>query len=274
MRGAECREFLVWALPRMGFRPAGFRRVRGQVCKRIARRLHALELPDLDAYRRLLETDPTEWRRLDSLCRITISRFCRDRPVFDWLERTGLPGLADEAQAGDRNLLRCWSVGCGSGEEPYSLRIMWDLALARRFPALEFEIVATDADPALLARARTGIYQRGSLRELPDRWITGAFDVADGNYRLRRRFRQGVRFARQDIRRRMPAGPFDLILCRNLAFTYFDDPAQRRILARLAHRLRTGGLLAVGRKESIPEAGHAFRAEAEAPGLYRLWGEA
>ena len=90
MKDTDCREFLDWALPRLGFRRAGFRHVRGQVCKRIGRRLRALDLPDHGAYRQLLDADPGEWATLDSFCRITISRFCRDRQVIDWLEQVAL----------------------------------------------------------------------------------------------------------------------------------------------------------------------------------------
>lgn len=107
MKDTECREFLDWALPRMGFRRAGFQRVRGQVCKRVGRRLHELGLPDPGAYRRLLATEPGEWSKLDSFCRITISRFCRDRQVFEWLKQTALPDLAGRALA---------TVACTAGK--------------------------------------------------------------------------------------------------------------------------------------------------------------
>ena len=76
----------------------GFRKVRSQVCKRIRRRLNTLALDDLDAYKRYLETHADEWPRLDSMCRITISRFYRDRGVFEALEAEVLPALATAAR--------------------------------------------------------------------------------------------------------------------------------------------------------------------------------
>lgn len=78
MRNAECVALLRWALPRLGLRWPGFRRVRRQVCKRIARRIKELGLADVAAYRERLECAPEEWPEFDSLCRITISRFYRD----------------------------------------------------------------------------------------------------------------------------------------------------------------------------------------------------
>lgn len=274
MKDTDCREFLDWALPRLGFRYAGFRRVRGQVCKRIGRRLHALGLPDPDAYRQLLEADPGEWERLDSFCRITISRFCRDRQVFEWLEQTALPELAGRALAQDRAVLDCWSAGCGGGEEAYTLRILWDLCLASRFPAIRFDIVATDASLAMLARARRAVYQAGTLRELPESRVTDAFIRVQGEYHLRREFRTGIRFLRQDIRQRMPRGPFDLVLCRNLVFTYFDEAGQWRVLRRISRRMMAGGILVIGRNEHMPLDSLDFSKDHAAPGAYRYRGSA
>jgi chemotaxis protein methyltransferase CheR len=76
---AECVDFLQWALPRLGLRWQGFRKVRRQVCRRVARRIAELGLADADAYRLYLERNPQEWDALAELCRVTISRFWRDR---------------------------------------------------------------------------------------------------------------------------------------------------------------------------------------------------
>jgi chemotaxis protein methyltransferase CheR len=274
VKDKDCREFLDWALPLLGFRRAGFHHVRGQVCKRIARRMHALDLPDPGAYRQLLDADPAEWAKLESFCRITISRFCRDRQVFEWLGKAALPGLANRALAQDRAMLRCWSAGCGGGEEPYTLRILWDLCLASRFPALRFDIVATDVDPAMLARARRAVYRAGTLRELSESLVAGTFTRTQDEYRLRQAFQTGIRFLRQDIRQRMPRGPFDLVLCRNLVFTYFDEAGQRRVLRRIARRMTAGGVLLVGRNERLPADAADFGEDNAAPGAYHYRGPA
>lgn len=253
MRNADCVAFLKWCLPRLGLRYPGFRKVRGTVCKRVRRRLAALGLADLDAYRARLAADKAEWAALDALCRIPISRFWRDRAVFDCLAREVLPSLTQVAVARGDPRLRAWSAGSASGEEPYGLRLAWSLRAGPRFPGLRLEVVATDADPAMLTRAAAGRYRRGSLRDLPPELIDTAFDRRDDRYDIRVTYRRDVAFVRQDVRHVLPEGPFDLVLCRNLAFTYFDEPGQRALLARICTRLRPGAALVIGRKETLPE---------------------
>jgi chemotaxis protein methyltransferase CheR len=140
---AEYVSFLQWALPRMNLRWAGFRKVRRQVCKRLKRRIGDLGFRGLAEYRSHLEQNPEEWRRLDEFCRITISRFYRDRGVFQTLEDRVLPELAEEAKTARRSSIRVWSAGCASGEEVYTLKILWDLRMAARFSFCELSIFAT-----------------------------------------------------------------------------------------------------------------------------------
>jgi len=248
-----CAEFLQWALPRLSLDWPGFRRVRRQVCHRVGRRVQELKLPDLFAYRSYLETHPDEWKVLDSFCWIPISRLLRDRIVFERLGTEVLPVLAAAAKDRGARELRAWSAGCASGEEPYSLKILWNLEVASRFPDVSLVVVATDVDERLLERARAARYRSSSLRELPPAWLEKAFNRSHDLVELRPEFRAGVEFHRKDIRHQTERGPFDLILCRNLVFTYFAPPLQRETLDRLLSELREGGALVIGLKERLPE---------------------
>jgi chemotaxis protein methyltransferase CheR len=248
MKDEQCVAFLRQTLPRLGMRWAGYRKVRRQVCKRIDRRLHALGLAGVESYAGYLEAHPEEWQQLDAFCRISISRFCRDRGCFERLACEVLPRLVHAASG----VLRCWSVGCASGEEAYSLRLVWAFELEERFPDVALEILASDADPGLLERARRACYRPSSLRELPRDWIARAFEPDGELQRLRPELREGVELRCQDIRSELPEQRFHLILCRNLVFTYFDEPLQRRCLERLTSCLEPGGVLLVGAHESLP----------------------
>ncbi len=252
MKDCECVDFLQWALPRMRMRWQGFRKVRRQVCKRITKRMHELSLRDVSAYRDYLECHADEWSVLDALCTIPISRFYRDRDVFDYLRSEILPSLADAVVARGDHHFRCWSCGCASGEEVYTLKIIWQLCIARRFPDLPLHITATDMEPTMLARSAEGCYSLASLKDFPAEWLGIAFYRSDALFCIRDEFRRGIEFQRQDVRKELPPGPFQLILCRHVVFTYFNEPLHIELLERMIECLVPGGVLVIGKQELLP----------------------
>jgi chemotaxis protein methyltransferase CheR len=262
----DCVRFLQGVLPRLDLKWTGYRKVRRTVRKRMGRRLHELRLSALGAYARLIEQNPEERARLDAFCRIPISRFYRDRGVFDALTGRLLPEMAERALATARAELRCWRAGCASGEEVYSLRLIWDLDLAARFPELRLTLLTTDADDTMLARAAAACYPPGSFKDAPENWPDVAFLRGREVLCLRPEYRHDIRFRQQDVRAVLPDGPFDLILCRNLVFTYFAEALQHRLAGSLAARLRPGGLLVLGAHENLPAESAGFeRAEKTLP---------
>lgn len=255
---AELTGLLRECAPRLRLRYHGFSNVRGQVLKRIARRIRELGLPDVAAYRAQLEREPAEWLVLERLCVVTLSRFYRDGAVWQALEQEVLPqlaaaALADAARDGAAPELDCWSAGCASGEEPYTLAIVWELALAERHPQLRLRVLATDRHEPVLRRAARGCYEPGTLRELPSAWRERAFAAGDGELCLRAPFRRAVVLRQADLSRWLPAETFRLILCRNVAFTYFDEQRQRAVLEQLLSRLAPGGALLAAPRERVPE---------------------
>jgi len=234
-----------------------------------------LELPNLAAYRVRLESDAEEWQVLERLCGVTISRFYRDGQVWDTLRQVVLPNLATAALRAGESRLCCWSVGCASGEEPYTLCILWGLGLGA--PAalelgaprtLGLRVLGTDAGEQVLARARLARYAAGTLRELPAGWREQAFEAQDGAFQLREAFRAAVELRRSDVRVSLPDEVFHFISCRNVVCTYFDEPLQVQTLERLSTRLVDGGLLLLGRRERLP-AGVPFEPWHPELGMYR-----
>ena len=251
MNDPDCTAFLQWALPQSKLRWLGFRKVRRQVCKRLKRRMHDLQLADFAAYRARLENDPGEWQAVDQCCHITISRFFRDGGVFEALRRRVLPDIAAHAKQEGRTA-QIWSAGCAAGEEPYTLRILWDTEIASVCPDVPLIIVATDIDENMLARAQEGCFTATSLRELPSHLIGQAFDRVGPRFCVKPRHREGLRFLHQDIRSEAPTASFDLVLCRYLAFTYFAPVLQEQVLARIVDRLLPNGYLVIGTHERLP----------------------
>jgi chemotaxis protein methyltransferase CheR len=269
MNDADGVQFLQWCLPRLRLRWAGYRKVRRQVYKRIQRRLEFLGLSSLADYQKYLETHQEEWTILDSSCWIPISRFYRDKSVFQFLEHEVLPTLAQRIVEQGERVLRCWSAGCAGGEEPYSLSLLWRLNLQPRFPTVRLVVLATDVDGQAIARAQLGCYPIGSLRDLPEGWRTQGFDQTPEGFRIKREFRELATFLVQDIRQAAPEGTFHLVLCRYVAFTYFDPTLQSDTLRRLVERMAIGGTLVVGKGERLPSDDFGLIPWSEKEGIYR-----
>ena len=266
MSGDKCVEFLQWALPQMRMQWPGFRKVRRQVCRRIAGRIEELHLAGLSHYKTYLADHREEWKKLDSFCRISISRFYRDKSVFQFLQDVVLKELAQEAGT---DSVRCWCCGCAAGEEPYTLSLLWHHFLKPSFPSKDIEIIATDSMKHMLHRALKGHYAGSSIKELPAALLQAAFIRQNKQYLLKSAYRDSVRFIQQDVRKRMPAGPFHLILCRYLVFTYFDEKLQGELLEKILTRLVPGGALVLGKIDRLPYTTEKLESWSEGDRIYR-----
>ena len=271
MSDRNCIDFLQWALPRLGYRWPGFRKVRGQVCKRIRRRMQAFGLPDFTAYRVHIEREPEEWAILDSFCRITISRFYRDKAVFQTIGTIMFLDLAARG-ADEKRAVRCWAIGCASGEEVYTLRILRDCAIAGTRSNVGLSLLGTDADDRILHRASAGCYPAGSLKDLPEELTKRCFETRGGQFCVKPEHRHGITFARQDIRREMPDGPFDLVLCRNVVMTYFEPALQISLMRQISARLVAGGYFVIGAHEALPADVGGFESLAACSRIFRSGG--
>ena len=208
---------------------------------------------------------------LDKLCRVTISRFCRDRLVFDALGAIILPHAAEKAHARG-NEVRCWSAGCASGEEVYSLKIVWEQIAKAKSPGASMSILGTDIDETVLRRARTGCYERSTLREIQPEWLDVCFERKGDLYCIKHELRADIKFRMQDVRNTLPDGMFDIILCRNLVFTYFEPELRQDVLRRISTRLRSGGFVVIGAHEELPNATDSFSPLAECQNILRYSG--
>jgi len=257
-RDAACVAFLQWALPQLRMRWPGFRKVRGQVCKRVARRFKDLALPNLAAYRAYIEAHPNEWMLLDGLCRISISRFYRDQAVWEYLASDVFRSFGERATSQKEAEIRVWSIGCAGGEECYTVTILWRFLTEPPLPHIALRVLGTDADPDQLARAHVSCSRGAVLKEMPLSWRREAFEERAGSFCLRQEFQAGVELQEQDIRRHLPPEAFHLVLCRNLAFTYFEENLQCEIARAINDRLVPGGVLVLGKQEILPKAAGGF----------------
>lgn len=246
-------EFLQWTLPQMGYKWEGFKKPRGQVLKRIRGRIQELELSGgFSGYKQYLKNNPGEWEVLDRLCTVTVSKFFRDRKLWDFI-RDNL--LHEYIRTGNSYPVSIWSAGCCNGEEPYSMAIIADQLSKKVDLEVKTEILATDRNVEVLNRARKEIYPTSALQELTEEELRNYFQKTaqeTEQYRISEKLIRHIEFEQRDIRKSLPSRQFDLAFCRSLVFTYFTLNHQRKFLNRLKSHLVKKGHLVIGGHEEIP----------------------
>jgi chemotaxis protein methyltransferase CheR len=189
--------------------------------------------------------------------------FFRDRIPFDQFRTDVLPVLAERGQPA-----RICSLGCSTGQEPYSLAMLLDEE-RERFPGLQVDILGCDLSSTRLEKAQSGLYtQFEAQRGLPSRLLIRHFDRQDEAWRLSPRIRQMVRWRRANLIGDLRSlGQFDVVFCRNV-LAGMDDAARRRVLEQLALLLPEHGYLLLGLNETVLGLSEAFRPVHGRRGLY------
>lgn len=179
---------------------------------------------------------------LDFLDRMTInvSEFWRNRNRWEVLQSTLLSELRSHLP------LKVWSAACSTGEEPYTLAMILDMAdlLSKS------RIIATDIDEGALAKAQQGTYLERSLREVPEQVVRTYFKPEGLHYKIDPKLKEAVHFSKQNLLMDPFEEGFDLIVCRNVMI-YFTEEAKHVLYQKFARALRPGGILFVGSTEQI-----------------------
>ena len=224
--------------------------------KRIAQRAAQLGLKDVAAYREFLLCDPVEPASLARMLRVRFSSFFRDQLQFELLGSVVIPALLRD---GGKGLFRGWAAACAGGEEAYSLAIIIDEALQLLDTPPRIQLFATDIDEEALAVARLGRYLTDSLGGVTLSRIQHYFTPDKAGYQIAEQIRNMVTFSRHDLldlRTYVPPeslfGGFDLVLCRNFLM-YLDEEGYCRVFDKLFRALNPGGVLLLGKAETVPE---------------------
>jgi len=221
---------------------------------RLQSRMSELRLATLrDYYLALRFGDPAEFDYLVSKIRNGETYFQRESGQVAAVFEEGLARI--KAKLGPIPELRVLSMGCASGEEPYSIA-MYASSCRQELGQSKLQIDACDIDSGALARARQGIYGKASLRSVSQACVARHFEPAGGErFSVRAPYREGVRFYRgnlHELQKFVPGKRYHVIFCRNVLI-YFSPGARRDALRSLGERLEDGGLLLLGMTES---AGH------------------
>jgi two-component system CheB/CheR fusion protein len=238
----------------------------GTLTRRIERRMAMAGITETARYIEKLNAQPSE---LDSLAHdllINVTEFFRDAAAFQVLAETVIPEMV-AAQPPDRPL-RIWAPGCSTGEEAYSLAILFLEAVAASKRAIKLQVFASDVDPHVIAFARAGVYGPEIGSQVSPERLSRFFAREGDGFHVARDLRDAVVFTVQDILADPPFSRLDLISCRNVLI-YLQPGAQDQVLSLFHFALRAGGVLFLGRSETVGEFKDRFEPISKKQRIYR-----
>ena len=236
------------------------------VVRRIERRMQVRHVPDLEHYLNLLESDRSEALTLRREILIPVTNFFRDADSFEALAET-IVKLVRERNDGQP--LRIWAAGTSTGEEAYSIAILFAEAfdLVKRWPSLK--IFATDVEQQNIEAAGAGVFSEAILAEVSPERLERFFTKRGNHYVVKAEIRQNIVFARHNLLEDPPFTRMDLVTCRNVLI-YFKTRAQERALRRLQYAMAAGGSLFLGSSESLGVLQQDFSTISGKHKIYRI----
>ncbi|MEI6128036.1 MAG: CheR family methyltransferase, partial [Pseudomonadota bacterium] len=217
--------------------------------RRIERRKSAHQIDRLHNYVRFLQENPKEGEILFKELLIGVTGFFRDTAVWEKLKEHVLLGLIDELPYG--HVLRAWVPGCSTGEEAYSLAIVFKEALEKTNPHknLNLQIFATDLDHDAIEIARKGFFNSNIIADVSPERISRFFTAEADSFRVNAAIREMVVFAPQNVIKDPPFTKLDILTCRNMLI-YMEPELQKKVLALFNYSLNPGGIMVLGTAET------------------------
>jgi len=240
----------------------------GTLQRRVERRMAMASMGagEMDGYLALLRRDGGELDRLASDLLINVTGFFRDPAVFKLLADDIVPDLVRSQPPGHQ--LRIWVAGCSTGEEAYSLAMLFRERIAAAGSGHKLQVFASDVDPGAVAVAREGYYPASIAADMTPERLARFFVAEDHGYRVAPDLRATVVFTVQDVLTDPPFSRLDLVSCRNLLI-YLGAEAQAAVVSRFHFALRTNGVLLLGNAETVGGLGDRFEAISKPARLYR-----
>ena len=238
------------------------------IYRRVERRMALHQLPHLSDYQRFLRQNKEEASLLFKELLIGVTRFFRDPEVWERLKTECIPALLAANPAG--GTLRAWTPACSTGEEAYTLAMVFQEALEQAHPDAHFslQIFATDLDADAIQSARAGLYPANISADVSEARLRRFFVQEDGAYRVGRDIRGMVVFSQQNVAMDPPFTNIDVLSCRNLLI-YLEADLQRKLLPLFHYSLRANGYLVLGNSETTSEPGTLFAPLAGRTRIYK-----
>ena len=227
--------------------------------RRIERRMAVNQIELIDSYVKFLQRDPAEVKALFRDLLIGVTSFFRDPDAFKVLEEKVIPNIF--ANKSEGAVIRIWSSGCSTGEEPYSLAMLLAEGMEARKKSFAIQVFATDIDSQSVATARTGIYPASIATDIASDRLDRFFTIEPGgnHYRIHKGIRDMVVFSEQDVIKDPPFSKLDLISCRNVMI-YMGSALQKKLIPLFHYALNSGGTLFLGTSETTGDFNGLFSA--------------
>ncbi len=231
---------------------------------RIGKRLQVLKIPDYNSYLRLLNTNELmngEIKYLYDAITINETFFFRNNFQFQALEKAIIPEIVKSRRDNQRGKLRIWSAASSSGEEAYTIAMIYLERLKPQFPNLEIDIVGTDISSSVIETAKNGVYREYSVRNMPQDYFRKYFIKDESRFFLKPDVKKLVRFDilnLYDQSKLRLMRNFDVIFCCNVLI-YFDMKSKIQVISDLYNSLNFGGYLFIGYAESLHGISNAFK---------------
>lgn len=219
---------------------------RATLARRVDKRLEQLGLSSHADYVAYLEVHPDEFELLFNTILINVTSFFRDSDTWDVLREV----VADIVERAGEQEIRVWSAGCASGQEAYSAVMLFAEQLGTPTILERLKVYATDVDNDALEQARQATYTTRELENVPEELLGKYFEVTPRGHVIRSELRRLVIFGRHDLLQDPPISRIDLLLCRN-TLMYFNTDVQSQLVGRLHYSLVDGGVLVLGKVESL-----------------------
>jgi len=216
--------------------------------RRIERRMVVHNIEDMDTYARYLKENRSEVTTLFKELLINVTSFFRDKEAFEAFSREILPRMFDNKP--DNYIFRIWVPGCASGEEVYSLAIIFREYMDLVRKEFKIQIYATDIDDDAIATARSGLYPENISLDISSDRLRRYFVKEETGFRIKKEIREMIVFAIQNVIKDPPFTRMDLISCRNLLI-YLESELQNRVIPAFHYALKPGGVLILSPSESI-----------------------
>jgi two-component system CheB/CheR fusion protein len=242
---------------------------KGTLQRRVERRMALATIKTMDGYFDLLRTNDLELELLAKDLLINVTSFFRDPKVFELLAEKIIP---DMVRSHEPELpLRIWVAGCSTGEETYSLAMLFREQITAARPELKLQVFASDVASDAVASAREGLYPETIEADVSPARLARFFSKEEHSYRVLPELRAAVVFTVQDVLADPPFSRLDLVSCRNLLI-YLGTEAQSTAISRFHFALREGGVLLLGNSETVGTIDCRFEEISRAERLYRRIG--